>query len=123
VSIGGGAGNTNILNNVSEGGPNFIDGVVDIGEGDTFKSGAAWNTQTVVLVAANGAGGNLSEVKLPSATLHSSNGSAPLLPQSNGTLVAGTEAAAIASPAETVAALKKAVDELRTVVKAYGMTE
>lgn len=89
VSIGGGAGNNNIFNIVSEGGPNFFEGVLDVGAGKTFKTGAALNSQTTMIFTANGAGGQFSTVKLPSSTISSDTGYAPILPSSQKTLMAG----------------------------------
>jgi hypothetical protein len=99
VDIGGGANNKNVFKFTSENGPNYLHGVIDIGSGHTFRSGAAPNSQTTILFSANGAGGTFSEVKLPSATLNNSNGWSPVLPASNATLLSGDLATFIAKAA------------------------
>lgn len=86
VSIGGGSVNNNVFNVVSEGGPNFFEGVIDISTGKTFQTGSAWNSATTVIFTANGTGGSFSTVKLPVSAMLLSNGWTPILPPSNNQL-------------------------------------
>lgn len=85
---GVGAGNNNVINVISETGPNHIEGRFNVGAGKTLKAGAGWNSRTYVQLQGNGAGGDFVEQKLTSGVIEAA-GWKPVLPLSNGTLLTG----------------------------------
>jgi hypothetical protein len=81
VNIGGGNTNDNVIRFISEVGPNYLHGVIDIGAA-TFMIGTPTSSQTRIDF-------NGQTMYLGSNTFHAPNGWNPVLPASNGTMMTG----------------------------------